>query len=108
MKFLRKWIKSKKRNASDHVDKRPIGVSDEERTKTVEEYVRGSSFSWFGDGPADSSIFGSDSGISDQSVAGNPVSLKEPHADTDGSRETEEDPGFDPYNTGRFDASKIN
>ena len=39
MKFLRKWTNSKKRNASDYVDKRPIGVSAEERTKTVEEYV---------------------------------------------------------------------
>ena len=94
MKLLRNLLGSQRQHATG--DAVP---------KSAEEYSWDSSFSWFGNGPADSSIFDSGSAEIEQSGIGDTVSLKALEADA--LCDTEEDTGFDPYNTGRFDTSKI-
>jgi len=105
MKLLRNWLRSQRQHAVGDADPNPIGVRTKASPESVDEYSWDSSFSWFGDSPADSSIFDSGSAIVEQSGIGDTVSLKALEADT--LCDTEEDTGFDPYDTGRFDTSKI-
>ena len=64
------------------------------------------SFSWFGIDQADSSIFDSDSLITEEPEDKDAVSHTTPNLVSDSLCDTEENIGVDPYNTGRIDTRK--
>ncbi len=103
MKFFRKWLKPdpKQQSAANEAEQAP--VSAKVRSETDGGHSDDSSFRWFGNDQADSSVFDTGSLKIEKSKDRNAVSHKTPDLEGDSSCNAEEDTGFDPYNTGRFD-----
>lgn len=89
MKRFIDWLKqiSQRRSAAD----KSMGEGDPDTP-----------FGWFGDDQADSSIFNTGSLITKKSEA--KVSDEAPDSGHTPLRDAENDEGFDPYNSGRFNA----
>ena len=106
MKFLRKWQKPNPKQQSSANESEQAPVSVRARSETDGEHSDDSSFHCSWADQADSSVFDTGSLKIEKSEDQNAVSRKTPDLDGDLSCNAEEDTGFDPYNTGRFDTKK--
>ena len=108
MKLFSKWLKPgpKHQSASNDAELAPLDATVSAEERTDREHSGDSSFSWFGNDQADSSIF--DTGSLDTKIFANKVavSAKVPAAERESLSTDEEDVGVDPYNTGRFTTNK--
>ena len=102
-----KWLKPgpKQQSAANDAELPPVDETVSPEPETDREHSGDSSFSWFGNDQADSSIF--DTGSLDTKKLANEVTLspEAPPAERDSASGVEEDVGVDPYNTGRFDTN---
>ena len=103
MKFFRKWLKPDPKQQSAANESEQIPVSVRVRSEIEDEHSNDSSFSCSWADQADSSIFNTGSLKIEKSEDKKAVSQKPPDLEGDSSCNAEEDTGFDPYNTGRFD-----
>ena len=103
MKFIRKWLKldPEQQSTVNESEQAPVGA--EVRSESESDHSDDSSFGRSWEDQADSSVF--DTGNLKIGTVGdkNTVSRKAPDLEADSSANAEEDTGFDPYNTGRFD-----
>jgi len=103
MKRIIRWLRRDKSqpSESDHHD---VGVGLKQKTEG--EYGDDSSFYLSWTDKADSSIFDTGSLNIEKSEDRNAESHKTPNLEGDSLCAAEENTGFDPYNTGRFDTEK--
>ncbi len=106
MKFLRKWLKPDPKQQSSANESEQAPDSVRARSETDGEHSDDSSISWFGNDQADSSVFDTGRLKIEKSKDRNAVSHKMPDLEGDSLSDAEEDTGFDPYNTARFDTKK--
>jgi len=108
MKFLRKWLKPnpKQQSSANESEQAPVSVRARSEEETEGEHSDDSSFHCSWADQADSSVFDTGSLRIEKSEGKNAVSQKPPDLEGDSSCNVEEDTGFDPYNTGRFDTKK--
>jgi len=103
MNFIRKWLKldPKQQSTVNESEQAPVGA--EVRSESEADRSDDSSFGRSWEDQADSSVF--DTGNLKIGTVGdkNTASRKAPHPEADSPGDAEEDTGFDPYNTGRFD-----
>ena len=98
MKFLRKWLKPDSKIQSS--------ANESEQARTNGEQTDESSVGWIGNDQSDSSVFDTGSLRIEKNKFSEAASQRPPDLEGDSSRNGEEDTGFDPYNTGRFDSKK--
>jgi len=108
MKRLIDWLKpnSQQQSAANQVVQARASERAPSEKQTEDEHSVDSSFSWFGNDHADSSIFDTGSLIAEKSADENTDSHKTLHLNDDSSHSAEEGEGFDPYNSGRFHSRK--
>ena len=106
MKFFRKWLKPDPKQQSTVNESEQAPVSVRVRSESEGEHSDDSSFSCSWEEQADSSVFDTGSLKIEKSEDKNAVSYKTLDIEGDSSCNAEEDTGFDPYNTGRFDTKK--
>lgn len=104
MKRLIDWLKrnSQQQSAANTVEQARASEKVPSDQQMEGEHSVDSSFSWFGNDHADSSIFDTGSLIAEKPADKNTDSHKTLHLNDDSLSGAEEGEGFDPYNSGRF------
>ncbi len=103
--FLRKWLKPdpKQKSPADKAEQVPGSARVRSDEETEGKHRDDSSFNGSGIDQADSSIFDTGRLKIEKSADRNAVSHKTSDRGGASSCDADEDTGFDPYNTGRFD-----
>ena len=110
MKIFNRWLKlgSKREGAAEEVERSTDEVSVNAMQDTDERYDDESTFNWRGNDQDYSGIPDSLRGTDDEKSSTDTVTVRTLALDEDSTYTVEEENvGVDPYNTGRFDKSKL-